>query len=139
MRRSSLAVCGRTLLKLSGTLLTLLMIATIVSTGPVVTLASVGHFALMPMPASLLPGDGKLILTPDFKVALTGYREPRLERALLRMIERLRAQTGLPLHRRLSADPDAATMVVQCLSAGAEVLLMVVPPIRDLAEGCQCW
>ena len=52
---------------------------------------------LMPYPAKISFGQSKLAIDAEFRVALTGYKEPRLERAVHRMIKRLSAQTGIAL------------------------------------------
>src|SRR4051794_25595841 len=51
---------------------------------------------LMPLPSSYTPGSGRLAITQGFRVSLDGYTEPRLERAVSRMIDRLTRQTGMP-------------------------------------------
>ena len=38
---------------------------------------------LMPQPAHVVPGQGKLEIDQSFRIAFTGYREPRLERATI--------------------------------------------------------
>ena len=50
----------------------------------------------MPLPSSYTPGSGRLAITQGFRVSLDGYTEPRLERAVSRMIDRLTRQTGMP-------------------------------------------
>src|ERR1700751_1225515 len=39
---------------------------------------------LLPMPSSVQPGSGTLPISAGFSVAMEGYREPRLERAVER-------------------------------------------------------
>ncbi|HUI41106.1 MAG TPA: family 20 glycosylhydrolase [Terriglobia bacterium] len=76
---------------------------------------------LMPQPAELTPGQGRLVIDGTFRVALTGYREPRLERAAERLIDRLTRQTGIPLSDQLETDATKATLVIACDHAGEEV------------------
>ena len=79
------------------------------------------ELTLMPQPAELSMGQGTLAIDGAFRVALAGYREPRLEGAAERMIRRLSAETGIPLSDQLENDPVKATLVIQCDHAGEPV------------------
>jgi hexosaminidase len=73
----------------------------------------------MPVPASTDFGDGHLTIDSTFRAALTGYSEPRLERAVARMVQRLSRQTGIYLGM---APPSAsATLTIECDGRAAEV------------------
>jgi len=76
---------------------------------------------LMPQPSELTPGEGRLAIDDSFRVALTGYREPRLEGAAGRLIQRLRRQTGIPFNDQLETDASKATLVIACDRAGEVV------------------
>jgi hexosaminidase len=76
---------------------------------------------LMPQPAEITPQQGRLAITGAFRLALTGYRESRLEAAAQRMIYRLSRQTGIPLASTLENDPSKATLVIQCDHAGETI------------------
>lgn len=76
---------------------------------------------LMPWPAKLTPGQGRLAITGDFRVALIGYEEPRLEAAAHRLVSRLTRQTGIPILQGVVSDPSGATLVIQCQHAGEAV------------------
>lgn len=52
---------------------------------------------LMPWPASVQQGGGAFTVDQTFNVRLEGYKEPRLERAVQRFLNRLTRQTGMPL------------------------------------------
>ena len=52
---------------------------------------------IMPLPAKVQRGDGALKIDAGFRVAFSGYQEPRLERAGQRFLHQLRRQTGLVL------------------------------------------
>lgn len=97
----------------------------IASFGFILLICSVPAFAqtynLMPMPAELTPGTGRLTIDPNFRVALEGYREPRLERAAVRFAHRLAIQTGLPLSDLIEANAANATLVIHCDHAGEAV------------------
>ena len=52
---------------------------------------------VMPLPANAQPGSGELAVDAKFSVALTGYSEARLERAVQRFRRQLARETGLVL------------------------------------------
>ena len=76
---------------------------------------------LMPQPAEISVGQGRLAIDGTFRVALVGYQEPRLQAAATRLIERLSRQTAIPLSDQLETDPAKATLVIQCDHAGETV------------------
>ena len=76
---------------------------------------------LMPWPAKISQGQGSLAIDQTFRVALTGYREPRLKAAAERLIDRLSLRTGMPLRNALADDPAQATLLIQCVHAGEPV------------------
>ena len=78
-------------------------------------------YNLMPQPAQLTPGWGRLAIDGSFRVALEGYQEPRLEAAAARLIRRLAKQTGIPLSYGLGTDPGIATLVLHCDHVGEQV------------------
>jgi hexosaminidase len=73
---------------------------------------------LMPQPANLALGQGRLEVNGDFRVALTGYKEARLEAAARRLTARLAKQTGIPVSDVLESDAGKATLVIHCDHAG---------------------
>ncbi len=58
---------------------------------------------LMPVPASVKLGDGSLRIDSAFSVTLTGYTEPRLERAVERFRGQLSRQTGIAIAGKSAA------------------------------------
>lgn len=76
---------------------------------------------LMPIPASLRFNSGRLAITPSFTIAAPGHSDARLLAAIDRMARRLEARTGLTFARGLSNNATAATLVIQCQSAGKAV------------------
>jgi hexosaminidase len=73
---------------------------------------------LMPQPAELTPGEGRLVIDGGFQVALTSYQEPRLQAAATRLIARLHAQTAIPFAELPISDASKATFVIDCAHAG---------------------
>ena len=66
---------------------------------------------LLPIPANIQPGAGSLRIDSSFSAALTGYTEPRLERAAERFLQQLARQTALPISRK-AARLAQATLVI---------------------------
>ena len=75
-------------------------------------------FNLMPQPAELTPGSGRLAIDGTFRVGLEGFTEPRLETATARLIRRLVQQTGIPVSDVIAENPRSATLVIHCDHAG---------------------
>jgi len=76
---------------------------------------------LMPMPASVQMGAGRLLIDPSFSVALSGRPDPLLRRTVDRFLNNLRQQTGmLPLDMKVT-DSSNATLVINCEHASKEV------------------
>ncbi len=50
---------------------------------------------IMPLPAKVERGEGSLKIDASFRLAFAGYREPRLERAGLRLERQIQRQTGI--------------------------------------------
>ncbi len=69
---------------------------------------------LMPMPAKVQLGSGRLLIGPSFSVAITGHKEPRLDAAVDLFLTQLRRQTGMPPIDMKIADSATATLVIQC-------------------------
>jgi hypothetical protein len=64
---------------------------------------------VMPMPATMTLGAGRLLVPQTFSVAIAGYNEPRLERAEQRFLRDLGRQTGYFLsdrHYKPNSDGD---------------------------------
>jgi hexosaminidase len=76
---------------------------------------------LMPTPASLGFQSGKLAVNSSFIIAVKGYSDARLLAAINRMARRLEVRTGLAFARGLANDAAAATLVIQCQSAGKAI------------------
>jgi hexosaminidase len=81
---------------------------------------------LMPWPAKITVGQGSLAIDQRFRLALTGYQEPRLRAAAERFIARLSLEAGMPLIRTLVEDNSPATLTLHCDHAAE--------PIQQLGE-----
>ncbi|HYL99010.1 MAG TPA: hypothetical protein VEZ90_08655, partial [Blastocatellia bacterium] len=76
---------------------------------------------LMPMPASLKMQDGRLAITPQFKVALTGQPDRRLEQYTRRMIARLQDRIAVRIDGGIGSDTAGAALVIESQAAAPSV------------------
>lgn len=67
---------------------------------------------LMPIPASVEQGVGSLPIDPAISVSLTGYTEPRLNRAIERFRAQLSRQTGIPPRPKADHEAESKASVV---------------------------
>jgi hexosaminidase len=58
----------------------------------------------MPLPAHVELGQGEFLVDGNFRVAIKGYKEPRLERARQRFLETLSRETGFPFWRQAAGN-----------------------------------
>lgn len=70
--------------------------------------------ALMPRPAKMEPLSGAQKVDAAFRIAFQRAAAPRLQRAAARFLERLTAQTGIPLKRGPAASVGAANFIIDC-------------------------
>jgi hexosaminidase len=105
----------------------LILIFTVISSAATAQAPQVAPPAInvMPMPATLTLGAGRLMVSQTFSVAISGYTEPRLERAAQRFLRGLERQTGYFLTDRLG-DASHATLVIHA-EHGSK-------PVQDLGE-----
>ncbi|HYL62004.1 MAG TPA: family 20 glycosylhydrolase [Candidatus Methylomirabilis sp.] len=75
---------------------------------------------LMPVPASVQLGNGQLKVDASFTVVLTGYTEPRLERAAVRFLNTLHRQTAL-LFVLKPSESAKATLVIHTDRTSKEI------------------
>jgi hexosaminidase len=75
---------------------------------------------LMPYPFSVQLGSGSLKIDSSFTASLTGYSEPRLDRATERFLHQLSRQTAVPLAGKPSA-PGKAVLVIHTDHASKEI------------------
>jgi hexosaminidase len=66
---------------------------------------------VMPLPSSYQIGNGRMLVQLSFSVALSGYREPRLEHAAERFLTNLSRHTGIPLGMSVGDSADASLVV----------------------------
>jgi len=71
----------------------LVMCATALSASPQSEPAS----RLMPMPATIEPGSGQLLIDRSFSISVIGYHDASLDRAIQRFLTQLTRVTGIPI------------------------------------------
>jgi hexosaminidase len=76
---------------------------------------------LMPVPASVQFGAGRLAVTKSFTVAATGHVDERLRAGVERTMRRLEGRTVMEFARGLAADAGGATLVIECKGPGRTV------------------
>jgi hexosaminidase len=77
--------------------------------------------SLMPVPLYAAFGEGSLSIEPGFSMSGEGYWEPRLTRAVERMISQLSLRTGLPLRQTGERQPEQAVLTIHCEGPGEAV------------------
>ena len=65
---------------------------------------------MMPLPSQSTPGQGEFPIDGSFGIELTGYTEPRLERARQRFLDVLSRETGIPLWREAAVNQTKFTV-----------------------------
>ncbi|MDE3198961.1 MAG: family 20 glycosylhydrolase [Acidobacteriota bacterium] len=81
------------------------------------TIALHAQWRVMPMPSSIESRPGALRVGPDFSIAIDGYTEPRLDRAVGRLRERIRQVTTFEPR----AVKGAATLTIRVQAASRPV------------------
>ena len=76
---------------------------------------------LMPVPASVQLGTGQLPIGPTFSVAIAGYSDSQLRRAVGRFLEQLGRQTGIPPINLKVVDGPGATLLIHADHASKSV------------------
>jgi len=75
---------------------------------------------LMPVPAKVEAGSGLWVVQQGLTISLSGGDDPRVRSAAQRFVDHLSRLTGIPL-RYLTAQPDKATIAINCDRAGDKV------------------
>jgi len=82
---------------------------------------------VMPLPHTVVAAEGRLPVTTKLTIALRGHDDARLRAGLARALRRLEERTSLTFARTaqaayvVSGDAAAATLVIECGGAAAEV------------------
>ena len=76
---------------------------------------------LMPLPARVQTGSGRLVIDRNFSVSIAGHHEARLDRAVEIFLGHLRQQTGMPPIDMKVTDSPSATLIIQA-AAGTKAV-----------------
>lgn len=76
--------------------------------------------ALMPLPVKVEWGEGRLPITPEYRIALTGHVDGRIAAAVARAARRWEQRTGFAFPREETLVPAHATLVVACEAAAPD-------------------
>jgi hexosaminidase len=76
---------------------------------------------LMPVPASVRFGAGRLAVDKSFIVAAKGHVDERLRAGIDRAVRRLEGRTVIEMARGLAGEAAAATLVIECRGPGRAV------------------
>jgi hexosaminidase len=79
---------------------------------------------MMPLPSQSTPSPGEFLVDGSFGIEMTGYSEPRLERARQRFLDVLSRETGIPLWREASVNKSNFTIQTEGPSL----------PVQELGE-----
>ncbi|HZT28746.1 MAG TPA: family 20 glycosylhydrolase [Bryobacteraceae bacterium] len=69
---------------------------------------------LMPVPAKMTPGQGRLAIDASFRVGFEGYQEARLKDATARLVRQLVRQTGIPIPLEAPGGGTPAALLIHC-------------------------
>jgi hexosaminidase len=97
-----------------------LFVMGVLMSSPLVNAQEQAPLYLMPVPASVQIGTGRLPVNSKFSIGLSGFTEPRLDRAVERFLRQLSRQTAIPLAGRPSA-PAKAALVIHTDHASKEI------------------
>ena len=86
--------------------------------------AQESSFAVMPLPAHMVPGQGAFLIDGSFSVGLEGYTDPRVLTGKQRFLETLYRETGIPFGVAAQATPASFTIT----TGGAS------DPVQQLGE-----
>jgi hexosaminidase len=78
-------------------------------------------YSLMPTPTEVKPGEGEMLINMNFRISMTGCIEPRLERAVVRLMERLAKITGNIMQQELVTSKDDVQLLIHIDEKVAEV------------------
>src|SRR5471030_2816482 len=70
---------------------------------------------LMPVPAHISPGTGKLVIDGNFSVRISGYSNRQLADAVSQITARISRQTGIPI-----TGGELPTLTIECRAAAPD-------------------
>jgi hexosaminidase len=85
------------------------------------TLATGFVNTLMPQPSQLATHEGRLAVTPSFTATVDRFHDARLDAAVARILDRIKAQTAILISTSLADDKATATLVVSVDGPGETI------------------
>src|SRR5260370_23902298 len=70
------------------------------------------QISVIPMPSVVQFGSGQLKIDRSFSIAITGFRDAALERAVERFVVEMSLQTGIPFSSKLS-EASSPTLLIR--------------------------
>jgi len=80
-----------------------------------------GKHTLMPVPKEIFFSQGKWRIPHDFRIDMRGHRDLRLEQVAIRFLNRLKAETGIPLNVQGLDKHRKADFVIHCAMPGTPI------------------
>lgn len=81
---------------------------------------------LMPYPQSVELKSGQVAINSDFSIYLDGYKSERIQQLAQRIIQRVEAQTGLPLLTPFATSKKEATLVIDVSKAAKSKITILM-------------
>lgn len=97
-----------------------------VTPNPPTASTAVETLNVVPLPSSFQLSTGYFVIRQNFSVGLTGYTEPRLDRAVSRFLQNLSLETGMTFTQE-TAEPSKADFVISTEGASK--------PVQSFDEG----
>ena len=117
--------CGCVATKVYGTAVAAVLMAALLSGSSMkAQQESAGELGLMPLPSHFEAGTGSFTLKPGMHMAYAHFHNPRLEAGVVRMMERLQFESGVPLPHvpsQVAGDLASAGIVIDVAGAGGAV------------------
>jgi hexosaminidase len=88
-----------------------LFTTTILLLAQLVAAQAAQHLKLMPLPASLQLGSGRLLINQSFTVAISGHRDSTLDRGVQRFTAELSHETGMRLKATVGEESNATFQI----------------------------
>jgi hexosaminidase len=76
---------------------------------------------LMPQPAQLSAQEGRLAITPSFKIVTDHFKDPRLDAAITRSLARIKTRSGIAISTSADTDTTSATLIISVGGAGEAI------------------
>ncbi|MBV8820424.1 MAG: family 20 glycosylhydrolase, partial [Acidobacteriaceae bacterium] len=90
----------------------------------VTAMALNAQWRTMPMPAGIVPGQGRLVITQQFRISIEGVKDARVEDAAARALARVSGITGMPVPAPGAPPARNAALILRAQTAGQPVQML---------------